>query len=396
MRNILLLGVSILFAFLSCSSNHTDEYVSILPEPSPCSGPSGVSSIINTLGVVDTGATDETKKLYAHLYLLGNNKKQLFGHQYDQAVGVGWKYIEDRSDVKELVGEYPAMSGWDIGNLEKDMTYNMDGINFNKTRDYVKMTYRQGGVNTFSWHMNNPVDPNQPSKSTLDSTIYRLFNDQDALIRYNSWLDKAAVYFKSLRGDSGELIPILFRPFHELTGSWFWWGKAHCTPQEYIAIWRYTVGYLKDTAQVHNLLYVYCTDKFETEEEYMERYPGDEYVDILAFDFYDKASFTGNSFVVQGQKMAGIVSRLARDKNKVSGFSETGYRLVPKADWWTNSLYPIISNTTLSYVLVWSNSNENTYWCAYPGQISAPDFINFYQSDNILFENDAAKGCLYY
>lgn len=342
-------------------------------------------------------ATAETKNLFENLKKAGNSGNVLFGHQYSQAIGIGWRYAEGKSDVKDLVGEYPAMSGWDLGKLEIDQTYNFDGINFVRTKEYIKQVYRMGGVNTISWHMNNPVDPSQPSKSTLDSTIRLLFSDPVAMSRYNSWLDKAADYFTALTGDNGEPIPILFRPFHELTGDWFWWGKGHCTPAEYVQLWKYTVDYLKDTKQVHNLLYVYCTDRFTTEAEYMERYPGDGYVDVLAFDFYDKAHFPKGDFVARGKSMAAIVSKLAQQKNKMAAFSESGYRNVPEANWWTQKLLPVISDSSskLSYALVWNNSNDSTFWCAYPGQLSAPDFKVFHQSPNIYFEVKAATDSLY-
>ena len=84
----------------------------------------------------------------------------------------------------------------------------------------------------------------------------------------------------SLKGDRQEYIPVIFRPFHELNGSWFWWGGKNCTPEEIKQLYRFTVAYLRDQKNVHNLLYAYNTDRFTTKEDYLERYPGDEWVDI--------------------------------------------------------------------------------------------------------------------
>jgi mannan endo-1,4-beta-mannosidase len=49
----------------------------------------------------------------------------------------------------------------------------------------------------------------------------------------------------SLKGSDGKSIPILYRPFHELTGNWFWWCKNNATPQEFKQIWKFTINYLE-------------------------------------------------------------------------------------------------------------------------------------------------------
>ena len=61
----------------------------------------------------------------------------------------------------------------------------------------------------------------------------------------------------------GAPIPVVFRFFHEMTGGWYWWGSSCSTSTEYKAAWTYTVEYLRDTASVHSLLYVYAPSKVE-------------------------------------------------------------------------------------------------------------------------------------
>ena len=80
----------------------------------------------------------------------------------------------------------------------------------------------------------------------------------------------------------------MFRPFHEATGSWFWWGAAFCDAETYKSVYKYTVEYLRDKKEVHNFLYLYGPgSEAVSEEEYGIRYPGDEYVDVIGFDMYD-------------------------------------------------------------------------------------------------------------
>ena len=337
----------------------------------------------------DHHATNETQNLYSNL---GKIAKQgvMFGHQDDLASGVFWKELDGRSDIKDVVGEYPAVFGWDLGLYEMDKSRNFDHISISKIKDYIIQVHRRGGINTISWHSNNPVNREESVRDTSNSfqTISKLFADNLNLNIYKTWLDKVASFMLSLKDSNGTLIPVIFRPFHENTGNWFWWGKSHSTPEEYVNIWRFTVNYLRQEKKVHNILYAYSTGQFTTKDQYIERYPGDSYVDILGFDAYDRAEenqkskFSTNvSFMIQTIKQLGI------EKRKVTAFTETGLKLTPDPKWWTNTLLPLIRDSGLSYVLLWRNGGINSYWSTYPDQISAENFQRFHKDKKILFGN---------
>ena len=98
---------------------------------------------------------------------------------------------------------------------------------------------------------------------------------------YTAYLDTIVDYAKQVEGT------ILYRPFHENTGSWFWWGADFCEPEVFKNVYRYTEEYIESQG-VHNILYVYSTGTEPSKQtEVEERYPGDEYVDIIGFDTYD-------------------------------------------------------------------------------------------------------------
>ncbi|WP_076606502.1 glycoside hydrolase family 26 protein [Rufibacter radiotolerans] len=349
---------------------------------------------------VNKKATPETRNLYANLKRL-SQKGILFGHQDALAYGMGWKYEPGRSDVKELVGEYPAVVGWDLGHLELKKPVNLDSVPFMKMRAFAQEVYANGGLNTFSWHLNNPLDPGKSSWDPMDSTIQHLFKDRKALKRYKSWLDEVADFMKSLKGPKGELIPVVFRPLHEHTGSWFWWGRNHSSPEEYKQMWRFTVDYLKKK-KAHNLLFAYSPDRFSSKADYLERYPGDNYVDILGFDIYHRlpadTSLTAQAtqtFIKETRQMVETLRQIGQEKNKVWTLSETGLETVPLAHWWTQVLYPIVKDAGLSYALVWRNGRPDHYYAPFKGQKSAADFKDFYNHPNVFFIKDAAREQLY-
>ncbi|GLU52709.1 mannan endo-1,4-beta-mannosidase [Dyadobacter frigoris] len=345
----------------------------------------------------DSLATYETKNLYNNLRKI-SHKGTMFGHQDDMLSGASWKNDTTRSDTKEAVGQYPAVFGWDLGWLEIDESYNFGYLPFDKIRECISLVYKRGGINTLSWHCNNPVNPklsvraNQPGINTIE----KIFDDPENLLRYKRWLDKISDFLLSLKTEDGKLIPIIFRPFHENNGSWFWWGKDHCLPSEYIKLWRFTIDYLKNKKNVHNLIYAYSTDKFKNELEFLERYPGNDYVDILGFDLYkDEKDTNGTYFMKDAISMTNMLRKIAIERKKVYAISETGFIHNTKINLWTNNLAPVIKDSGLSYILCWRNSVGNYNWSIYPGDSSVYDFKIIYNNSNLLFLDSISKKKVY-
>jgi len=347
----------------------------------------------------DKKSTTETKILHKNLTEL-STKSILFGHQDDLAYGVNWKYEAGRSDVKDVTGDYPGVYGWDLGGLEKKSDKNIDGIPFDKMRQYIKEGHSRGGIITLSWHFDNPLT----GKNAWDITPKSLASalpGGESHEKFKSWLDEGVKFILTLKDKKGKPIPILYRPYHELTGTWFWWCKNNASPEEFKALWKFTMAYFQEKG-IHNLIYVYNTADFKTKEEFLEYYPGSNYVDVLSFDRYQYSDPTkDNSFIENCQLQFKIMDEVAKEQNKIMAFAETGYEAIPYDKWWTNTLMKAIGDYKISYVLVWRNhgwqENEKKmhYYAPYKGQTSEKDFVDFYNLDQILFEKEAAKAKLY-
>jgi len=249
--------------------------------------------------LVDPDATDETKALYANLQAVGQ-EHVLFGHQDDLAYGVHWDRRSDslaqlagdrRSDIRSVTGSFPAVYGWDVGTLggEPDSPVNIDSISYDRMRRWIIEGYERGGVITISWHMNNPVTGSHSWDTT--SAVSKLLPDSSHHEEYVAMLDRFARFADDLETGFwnwlglGHHVPIIFRPFHEMSGSWFWWGGENATPEAYKRLWRFTVEYLRDEKDLHHLLYAYSPDR-SSREGYLRYYPGDAYVDVLGYDDY--------------------------------------------------------------------------------------------------------------
>lgn len=338
------------------------------------------------------GKTPEADSLYALLKKIPE-KGFMFGHQDATVYGIGWEGDSARSDVKSVCGDYPAVCGWEIGRIETGKLTSLDNVAFDKIRQEIIRNYLRGGVNTLSWHVDNPVTGGDSwDVSAKDSVVISILPDGVNHTKFLHWLDILADYFNSLVTPNGIKVPVLFRPWHEHTGSWFWWGKDHCTPEQYKTLWIMTYDYLRSKG-VNNLLYAYSPGGGCTKEEYMERYPGDEYVDLLGFDYYQMNGADGSqSYKDAMHATLKVLTELGASHQKPIAVTETGLEALPVKDWWTNVLYPILNEYPISYVLAWRNAREkdNHYYAPYPGQTSAQNFIEFYNLPKTLFVSDVA------
>ncbi len=351
----------------------------------------------------DPAATTETVNLYRNMHALAQ-EGIMFGHQDDLAYGVEWKYKEGRSDVKDAAGDYPAVYGWELGGIERaGRSANIDGVPFGKMKKFIREGYERGAVITLSWHTDSPFGHAKGAWDTTHGTVASVLPGGANHTLYKEWLDRAATFIGDLKGKKGEAIPVLFRPFHEHTGNWFWWCRNASSAVEYVTLWRFTHHYLQNVKQLHNLIWVYNTSgNFSNEAEFLERYPGDDVVDVLSFDAYQYGDpMQDKSFELNTNAGLKIIGKLAKEKEKLFALAETGYEAIPYPKWWTGTLMSAIGENRISWVLVWRNhgyqaeSKKMHYYAPYKGQVSQPDFMEFNALPNILLEEEVRKKNLY-
>ncbi|WP_419876160.1 glycosyl hydrolase [Candidatus Pristimantibacillus sp. PTI5] len=346
----------------------------VVEAASPGSGSGSGGSAERVENLVDPDATDYTKSLFAYLDDV-RGQQVLFGHQHATTEGLSFTNTTGtQSDVKNAVGDYPAVFGWDTLSLEgKEKPgvfndYEQSRINLIAK---MKKAHELGGIVTLSAHMPNFVTGGS-FNDTAGSVVQHILPGGDKNGDYNAFLDQIALLAGNLKDDDGKLIPMLFRPFHEQNGGWFWWGAKTTTTSEYVEIYRYTVEYLRDQKDVHSLLYVYSPNGTfaGSEANYLTTYPGDDYVDILGMDQYDNQQNPGSeTFLNLLVDDLAMVSKLADAKGKIATFSEFGYSpqgmlQQGNADtaWFTRMLNAIKSDPDakrISYMQTWANFSAN-------------------------------------
>jgi hypothetical protein len=299
----------------------------------------------------------------------------LFGHQDDLAYGMGWWMQPGASDVKAVTGDYPAIMGWELGGIELGDARNLDSVLFDDMRALAVHAHQMGAVNTFSWHSYSAVN-GVNAWDTQTRVVERIIPGGTHHRQFVRHLDAVANFFASLKDEHGDLIPIIFRPWHEMGGSWFWWGRKHCSTDDYKKLFVFTVDYLRQTKGLNNIVISYSPDgEFATADEFLTFYPGDEYVDMIGFDDYD--SNGADDWPENVSKKLRTIIELADQKGKLAAFTETGNENLKDTVWFTRRLAKAIEpediRTRLSYVLVWRNDPKVHFYFSHPHHASAPD-----------------------
>lgn len=402
------------------------DYTKITETPNADGTQANVEVTDKTLTMTDSQATDSAKALYAYLQGLTESDQVLFGHQNDVSRSVSGKEL---GDVKDVTGSVSGIFGIDSLALFGSEAGGTDAKTaLENSIKYSKDAAANGAIVTLSAHMPNFTNAKikdngngtydffncdfNESKDTSGDSLKKILPGGEKNDVYTAYLDTIATYAKELQKDN---IPVIFRPFHENTGSWFWWGSAN-TVESYKSLYAYTRDYLESKG-VHNMLYVYSPNgPLETEEDYMKAYPGDAYVDILAFDYYNDfntyPASADTSFFKNLDTTCSVVSSVAKKHGKLAAISETGTRVMKKdgsdnegllvknnpvseaksGKNWYQEVSNIAKKNDMPYYLVWANFSDTNFYVPYKyndtlGQEMINDFISYYNDKSSIFGN---------
>ncbi|MCI5588205.1 MAG: fibronectin type III domain-containing protein [Lachnospiraceae bacterium] len=399
------------------------------------------TEIPTNVKLVDGNASDNTKAIYAYLKSIGESKSVIYGHQNDTWHKAGSDKLSN-SDTMDLVGSVSGIIGIDAlsitGNeysakryndeLKKEGEASLPETPEGNVEAAAKLTnynIEQGAIITMSAHMPNFSqiekregydEKNEPTYAKYNFSGYTpnvikgdvmneilpggKYNEE-----YSAYLDMIADYVSRVNGT------VMFRPFHENTGSWFWWGKAFCDAATYKNVYKYTVEYLRDVKNIHNILYVYGPgSEAANVEEYGERYPGDNYVDMVGFDMYHQEPKADDSWFDSFKNELNIVNEFGKAHNKLIAVTETGvassadkgdnqtalHKTGNEQKDWYNNMLEAVSDTDASYFLLWANfGKKDGFYTPYVEGINDNGTLHGHEMmDNFIsFYNDPRSLC---
>lgn len=232
-----------------------------------------------TSSLVNKNSTANTKKLYSFLKD-SYGKYVITGQQCDGGINGN-----EFKAIKNLTGDYPALLGLDL------MDYTPSRTAFGASSSTVEKAIEfadKGGIVTLCWHWNAPTEYLYSTANNSDGwwggfytksskfDIAKVMNGQDA--KGKKLLDRDIKEIaKQLKRLEKAGVPVIWRPLHEASGGWFWWGAQG--PDAYKKLWKYLYNELTNTYGCNNLIWVYNGQSADW-------YPGDEYVDIVGEDIY--------------------------------------------------------------------------------------------------------------
>jgi len=232
--------------------------------------------------LVTKNPTDEAVILYRYIHQI-SGKQTLAGQHSVPLLGSA-----RLAAVYKATHQYPAVFGQDFG---FSFPGDWDGINFRQQLvDEAIKRNNEGFIITLMWHavpptMDEPVSFEKGIQSHLTDAEWKELVTPGSRInlRWQSQVDVIAFFLKQLQYGH---VPVLWRPYHEMNGDWFWWGKKK-GEDGYKKLYRMLYDRLVNFHGLHNLIWVYNTNEFKPGVDSLAAYyPGDEYVDIITTDVY--------------------------------------------------------------------------------------------------------------
>ena len=219
-----------------------------------------------TYSLSNPNANEKTKRIFA--YICENFGDKIISAQQESIWRGSPEYEMDY--IKNLTGKLPAMRGLDF-----------------KANDFEGVVARskewsaKGGLVTICWHTGVAISDYPQSKED-DPDFERLFTEgtEENATLTASW-DAAAKALQELQKAD---VTVLWRPYHEFDGKWFWWGKGGA--ENFKRLWKMMYEKFTNEYKLNNLIWVLGYADFVIDGWY----PGDEYCDIIGSDTYDNST----------------------------------------------------------------------------------------------------------
>ncbi|MDR0473426.1 MAG: glycoside hydrolase family 26 protein [Treponema sp.] len=191
---------------------------------------------------------------------------------------------EELAYIRELTGKEPALCGFELLAYSPNINYAASSVmclaeveNNKNTLETALAWAGRKGIITFTWHWFSPL-------YGADKAFYQKYTSFDALLALQddtperkAFLSDMDVIAELLKPFCEKHIPVLWRPFHEAEGSWFWWGSRG--PETARRLWLDMYERFTKTHKLDNLIWVWNSPL-------PEGYVGDKYCDIISRDVY--------------------------------------------------------------------------------------------------------------
>ncbi|AIQ70407.1 glycosyl hydrolase [Paenibacillus graminis] len=226
----------------------------------------------------DAALASPARKLLKTLYRLQGQGMISGQHDYLESPD------EFNGKLKTTSGQYAALHGYELGAIDNQTAQQID-IQRQAVVDSAIRWHKSGGIVTMSYH------ENLPGTAPAWSNVSRSLSEADfakyitpGTVQYNALIAELDKTARSLKKLANAGVPVLWRPYHEMNGGWFWWGQK----SSFSKLWNIMFDRYTAYHKLHNLLWVWSPNaKNQWSDEPADYYPGAGKVDVLALDIYE-------------------------------------------------------------------------------------------------------------
>jgi mannan endo-1,4-beta-mannosidase len=186
--------------------------------------------------------------------------------------------------IKQITGDYPAVKGYELGGILNQQPGQIQKEREGVVKSAIKW-HQAGGIVTITFHIRLPGECycwDKVNNAGISEEEFKkiITPGTEQYKQHLADLDDAAIYLKKLR-DAG--VPVLWRPYHEMNGGWFWWGRQ----PEFTKLWDMMFERFTEYHNLNNLLWVWSPGApDEWSDPFEAYYVGANKADVLALDIY--------------------------------------------------------------------------------------------------------------
>lgn len=382
-----------------------------------------------TSALTDRKASKETKYLFQNLRISSSRSKTMIGTEQATTTGeftrkkrcgaVSQSRVNGyNSDIRDVCGKGPGIYGFDLVHVLAEWPWiyaepEKDKMRMKaQIRDHIQKIHSRGGVITIHWHINNPITEElydkgpkemwqlvEPKTCRQHKTLKKISNCGKSFRKFEAKYKEVVSWFNTLKDKKGKMIPIIFRPFHEQNGNWFFWGAGGVDytkwKASYDAVWAWMVKYHLKKGK-HNLLWATSPNGHNINRDtYLKHVPPLSQVDVLGYDLY------GDHAHEWVENEVSIVVQIAEAAGKIPAVTEQGFNGGDRTTWpkdvWTGHVFgPVIDSKKAANRIAWSLTwfNEpvsgtcegGRFWGPHPRHENANDFLKLCRRSDVLAE----------
>ena len=248
------------------------------------------------------------------------SKEIYFGHDNANISGInergeGWFLESGRCDFHDVTGNWPSVFGFEVHSIPDGWSSNYDFL-----VPKIIEAHRNAGIAMVSLY---PDDFGSEKECPYVTSVSEVLPGGYLHGKLKDYFDLIATHLGNILNKNDEAIAIVLRLWPNQNGCHHWWGSSRCTVEEFKKLYRFSVHYLREFHKLSNFIFAYTAGDYSPKfDNLIERYPGDEWVDILGVESYNDESEESRRLTIS---LTREMIAFARKHGKIAAVTSFGF-----------------------------------------------------------------------